>query len=195
VTPPILVLAAGASSRMGKSKLFLDINGSPLLLHTTRTATRSRSSGVFIVLNPENVQHDALLHQLGVHVIQNEHWQKGIGSSIKKGIRAIIEGLPHTEAILLMVIDQPFITTTYLDSLIESHLKNPKAIIASHYADTFGVPAVIPAQYFKELEVLRDDEGAKRIISLHPGNRLLLECPEARLDLDTPEDYENFLQH
>lgn len=189
----ILLLAAGSSSRMGQSKQLLLINEKSLLTHTVEKVIESNTGNLYVVLGSQHEAHRELLKDKPVDIIFNPQWQAGIGSSIKTGLRHVLSVNPKTDAIIIMVCDQPMLQPHHLKSLIEKYQKTQASIVASAYSGTMGVPALFNRKHFDAILNLRDDEGAKKIIQ-HPCETV--DFPEGYFDMDTAEDYKNFLhQH
>jgi molybdenum cofactor cytidylyltransferase len=188
----ILILAAGSSSRMGQSKQKLLIEGKALLVHAVETALKSKAGKVTVVLGSEEEKHRQVLKGLPIALISNPGWQAGMGSSLKKGLQHVMSGNPATEAILVMVCDQPLLQPDHLQSLVKQYRKTGSLIVASAYSNTAGVPAIFSHKLFNEILQLHDEEGAKKIIRQHAA--ATVDFPGGDVDLDTPEDYQNFLQ-
>jgi molybdenum cofactor cytidylyltransferase len=188
----IILLAAGSSSRMGQSKQLLLVNGKSLLIHVAEIAKKSDVGSVIVVLGAAEETHRKVLNNLSVDVIYNSRWQTGMGSSLKAGLNHVIATEPKTEAVIVMVCDQPLLTTNHINSLIRKYNKSNKLLVASSYSNTVGVPALFGRQLFAEILKLGDEEGAKKIIQNYAAE--VVEFPEGSIDLDTPDDYRIFLQ-
>lgn len=190
----IIVLAAGSSSRMGKPKQLLSVNGQPLLLHVVDHALSTSAQEVLVVLGSQPDLHADLLESYPVDIVINYTWEKGIGNSIKAGVRSLINRNKSIDAILIMVSDQPVITYEYLLHLINTFNHSEKSIVASSYCDTLGVPAIFSKEHFGQLLELEDSQGAKVVIIKNKDSVHAMDCPQGAIDLDTPEDYYRFKQ-
>ena len=189
---PILILAAGSSSRMGQSKQMLLIKDEPLLRRTVRTALSTNGGNIIVVLGSVYEEHLPMISDMPVDIVHNEQWDKGIGSSLKAGLRYIVNS-ELAEALMILVCDQAFVTGEYLDKLINAYRKHTQSsttIVASKYGNTVGVPAIFDKVHFDELLALEDDKGAKKVIMSHSEGLYTVDFPEGILDIDTPEDYE-----
>ncbi len=184
----IIILAAGSSSRLGQSKQLVMSNKIPLLLKTTQTALASNIKNVLVVLGANYEEHYQLIKQLPVHVINHKDWAKGMGSSLKAGLSQVLTIWPETSATIVTVCDQPFLSSAHLSKLVESYTHQPNAIIASHYNNTYGVPALFDQTIFKKLLNLEDTQGARAIIKKHIQEISSVDWPEGSIDIDTPED-------
>lgn len=190
----LLILAAGPSSRLGHPKQQLLIHGTPLLLHTVMVASDTHLGNVAVVIGHESETHQKLLERTQARIIFNDHWQKGMGSSLKAGLNALIQHHTNLKAVLVMVCDQPLITASHLKQLVTTFRETHHAIVASYYANTTGVPALFSKSMFSELLNLADEEGAKKIISRFADQVATVPFEDAAIDMDTPEDYQRFIK-
>jgi len=185
----ILILAAGPSSRMGQSKQLLLVEGQPLLQKTAKIALEAALGKVVVVLGANAAQHQEVLLGLPVDAFIHPHWQNGMGSSLKAGLKYLLEKLPNCTAVIVLVCDQPFLTARHLTRLADTFSATDKPIIASLYANTLGVPCLFEKKYFAELFTLQDEEGAKKIIQRFTSEVSSVEFQQGEIDLDTPQDY------
>jgi molybdenum cofactor cytidylyltransferase len=109
---------------------------------------------------------------------------------VRVGVEAVIAAAPGVDGIVLMLCDQPFVTREIIAGLIKARRKTSRAIIASSYAESYGVPALFSREYFAELIALKGDVGAKQFIQKHFAKVHLVPFPEGKIDIDTPEDFE-----
>jgi molybdenum cofactor cytidylyltransferase len=195
MNPPnigIIVLAAGASTRMGQSKQLLPVNGEPLLIRSIAAALDSTAQKITVVLGANEKEHRTLIDDLNTGVVYNEHWQKGMGSSIKAGLKSLLALNASLTGIVVLVCDQPLLTSDHINRLIAMHVQTLKPIVASAYAGTTGVPVFFHSTCFKQLLSLKDEQGAKKVIQENAGNVVTIDFPQGEIDIDTPDDYNNF---
>ena len=192
----IIILAAGASTRMGRPKLLLTYGHRTLLRHAAETAAASICRPILVVLGAYANQLQGEIDDLPVRSVINEWWADGMGSSIQVGVGALntYDRADSTEALVLMLCDQPYVTAAVINDLVTAYHLNGKGIIASEYAGTLGAPALFGREYFSELETLRGATGAKHIIAAHSSDVVPMPFPKGMTDIDTPEDYRQ-LQH
>jgi molybdenum cofactor cytidylyltransferase len=188
-TIPIIILAAGSSSRLGQSKQLLEVNGKTLLHKIAGEAIRSNTGPVVVVLGSAFEQHQAVLSGLPLHVLRNSAWQTGMGSSIKSGIRYVQQTFPEATGVILSVCDQPFLNAGHFQQLTEYFRTSGKKIVACRYATTFGVPVFFSAAFFPLLTELPDGAGAKKIVADHLPEAAFIAFPGGEYDVDTPEDW------
>lgn len=189
---PILLLAAGSSSRMGQSKQLLNIHGEALLVKTVQTCLSANTGEVIVVLGSNEKVHLGLIESYPVRVVSNPNWALGMGSSIKAGINYIQEFCPESIATIITVCDQPHLTNNHLGQLAEIFQQTKKDIIASSYGRTLGVPVLFKQSLFKDLSQIGDADGAKKLIKKHTDSILDVPFPKGTIDLDTMEDYDTF---
>ncbi len=188
----VILLAAGSSSRMGQSKQLLPVNGRSLLHISAKAALDAHAEKVFVVLGSSEPQHRIELRGLPLEFVSNSDWSKGIGSSIRAGLSAALTQYPELGSAVFIVCDQPGISAKHINNLIV-HRNRGRSIVASSYSDTLGVPALFGAKFFPALLRVGDAEGARRIINGHSDEVDIVPFPEGAIDLDTPEDYQKFI--
>lgn len=186
----VILLAAGASSRLGRPKQLLAYRNQTLFEYSLQTAIGSQAQSVIVVLGDKAEALRKNIQDGNVHVVVNGEWQEGMASSIRYGIKAMSEIAPDAEGIILMVCDQPFVTSALLNELIETHKKTGKQIVACGYDNTFGPPVFFHQSLFEELLQLKGDIGARGIVRQHTDLVGVVPFPEGTFDIDTEADYE-----
>lgn len=112
-----------------------------------------------------------------------------MGSSVRVGIEGLISTDPNVAAAVVLLCDQPHVTSDVVSSLIEAHHTTGRSVIASAYGGSFGVPALFSRTLFTELTQLAGYSGAKEIIKRHASGTHFLPFPEGEVDVDTPNDF------
>lgn len=186
----VIILAAGDSSRLGTLKQLLIYEGKTLLQHSIQLAFDSIAHPVVVVVGAHADRIKKETDFNSAHIIVNADWQEGMASSIRCGIKALVEIDTFTEGAVLMLCDQPFVTSALLNDLTAVHQNTGKAIVASSYSDTLGVPAFFHKSIFPELLQLKDDSGAKGIIQQHAKEVEAVAFPQGNVDIDTSADYQ-----
>ncbi|MDT0677292.1 nucleotidyltransferase family protein [Autumnicola musiva] len=189
----IIIIAAGASSRMKKAKQLLPLDDGILLGKVIQEAEASVAAEAIIVLGANSEKIIPKISQFRSNIVDNKNWREGLGSSIAAGIKYFLQHKKNYSAAMVMLGDQPLVDSVYINYLLNQASENPSAIIATKYPDSIGVPAVFPQSYFKELAALKEDKGAKNILAREHTSVIALDPGERTLDIDTPQDYENFL--
>lgn len=186
---PILILAAGASTRMGEPKQLLPWEDSTLLGHAIEAAKNSTGNKVYVVLGAHSDTIQETLQETQVHYIKNPYWEKGMGSSISYGVKHLIETERTCTGIVIMLCDQPLIDTAYIDKLIDKFNSTEKGIVASGYTNKAGVPAVFDKKYLQQLISLNGDIGARDLIKNYADDVLIVEIKDKKQDIDTWKEY------
>ena len=170
-----VVLAAGASSRLGEPKQLATLGGETLLERAVRTAREAGCAPVVVVLGAgaERIRERCRLGDAVIAV--NADWQTGMASSIRAGLAAV----NGAEGVVLMTCDQPAATAEHLRAL-----RSTGAVTASAYAGRRGVPAYFPAASFGELTRLTGDAGARELLR----EVRAVELAGGELDVDTAAD-------
>jgi molybdenum cofactor cytidylyltransferase len=184
----VILLAAGSSSRLGQSKQLVEVDGVPLLLKSTLAALDGKYSHVVVVLGAHADLHKKTIAHLPVEILTHTEWEKGMGSSLKRGLHHIIKSRPETKAVVVMVCDQPLITSLHLAALRDAHKKTSNQIVASRYENTIGVPALFERTLFSKMLEIKDSQGAKVIIENQATSISTIDWDEGRFDIDTPDD-------
>ena len=174
----ILILAGGESKRLGFSKQLFRFQGISLLQGCINKS-RDLCDFVYVVLG--NDVKRCYQETKGSKIIFNENFKNGIGSSIKKGIKELLD----FEFILIMPCDYPLLPKEHLRALIER--RDFEKIIATFCDGTLSSPAVFPKKFYPLLLELDDKKGAKEIIQKYPNIFVELE-KKYFLDIDTKED-------
>ena len=178
MTVAAVVLAAGASTRLGEAKQLVTLGGETLLERAVRIAREAGCLPVVVVVGAHSVQvlGSSVLGD-AVPVI-NEEWKEGMASSIRLGVRAL-ESARDVEGVLLMTCDQPAVTVKHLRQLMTK-----VEVKASHYAGRNGIPAFFPKEYFNKLMELKGDVGARGLLA----EARYEELENGELDIDTAAD-------
>lgn len=187
-----VVLAAGGSRRFGSPKQLAVIDGATLLHHAVTAALSSRCDRIVAVVGSHREQVEAALADLPVEVIPNPGWEEGMASSIRAAVEAVRDDEPPVEALLLMTCDQPRISASVIDSLLEACQREGVTLAACEYAGGPGVPALFGREYFPELLELQGDRGARAVLRRHAGRVAVVPWRDGVLDIDTPEDLEDY---
>lgn len=182
-----IVLAAGGSTRLGRPKQLVEIEGKTLIRILVAAALGSKCQRVFVVTGAYAPIIRQELRGLVIDLVDNPDWETGIGASIGAGIRAVRKAADY-HGVLLMVCDQPRVTSDLLDRMIEAFRKNPEAIVVCDYSEVIGVPVLFGKVHFDRLARLPADQGAGRW--LHTGNepKIRIPFPDGVWDIDEEKD-------
>ena len=179
-----VVLAAGASRRLGQPKQLVQLAGEALLRRAARQALEAGCSPVIAVLPGQPGAYLPALEGLAVQVCPNAHSAEGMGASIRAGVAALPAA---ATAVLLLTVDQVAVDTDLLRGLIQAH-RDRGGAVASAYAGRLGVPALFPREAFPKLLASEGDRGARDLLA----GAAAVPFPRGGEDLDTPEDLLRF---
>ena len=190
----IVLLAAGASERMGTPKQLLKINGISLIRHAVENALDCGCGPVVVVLGANAHLIAPELDGLPIQIVTNQEWNSGMTSSIRCGLSALLAAHRDTESVILFLADQPNVTGTSLRKLTTAHAQCNSQLVAASYSGQIGTPALFSRAYFDRLLQVQEQGGAKTILKQNASRVLSIEFPEAVFDLDTPQDFADFAQ-
>ena len=183
-----LVLAAGESKRMGMPKPLLRFGDTTFLERIVCVLRRCDLNGITVVLGARADMIRASVDLLAVEVVMNEDYRKGQLSSLIKGLRSLSAG---TEAMLLCLVDHPFITTEIIDRLILAFKESRRPIVLPVFEGRRGHPALFARPLFDELANAPVDKGARHVVSSNADKVLEVNVTDrgVLMSIDTPEDY------
>lgn len=188
MVPQLLILAAGASTRMGGvDKLLLPVAGTPLLAHVARTALAT-GLPVMVMLTPDRPLRRAVLAGLPVRSLTIDDPTAGMAASLASGVAA----LPATAPVLVLLADMPGITTDDLTAILAIWRTMPDMIVrATDDQGNPGHPVGFPAWAHDDLLRLTGDQGARQVLARYPHrlHSFMLTGRRATMDIDTPEDW------
>ncbi|MBK8476451.1 MAG: nucleotidyltransferase family protein [Opitutaceae bacterium] len=187
----LVVLAAGASRRMGRPKPLLPIGGVPLLRYVVANLLEGPVAPVVVVLGAQVEVIAPVLDGLPVHRVVNAGWAEGMGSSLRAGVAAALELAPQLSGLMVVLGDQPGLTAAHLRRLEEARRRTGRAVIASQSGGVAMPPVLFAAEYFPRLLTLRGETGARALLQA-AGEELVVVPASELVDLDTIDDYADF---
>ncbi len=183
-----VVLAAGNSTRMGRNKLLLELDGEPVIRRAVGRAIDAGLSPVIVVLGFEADRVREALSGLTYHEVINAEFEAGINSSVRLGIGAVPE--PAIAAVV-MLPDMPFVTTSMLETLMARYRASDAPLVISRYGDVNAPPMLHGRMLFPEFDGPDGEGCGKHVVRRHRDEAIVVEWnPAALTDLDVPEDYE-----
>ena len=189
----VIILAAGSSSRMGQPKQLLSYSGKTLLNRAIDHALDLEDVSVYIVLGANAELIAPTIQSKKVTIVKNQDWASGMSSSIKTGLFRALKDPSNWMGVLVMLVDQPKVTSTYLHKIINKAKEQSSSIIASGYSSEVGVPAYFSKTHFDDLLQLEGHAGARFLLKRFKKQTEVLEFPEGAIDLDTPTDWTQWL--
>jgi len=187
-----IVLAAGASTRLGQPKQLLRIDDESLLHRTVRLAEEAGCAPIFVVLGFEAERIRRELNGLNARVVINSNWKSGMGSSLHFGVEALVKEVPLPQQVLLLLSDQPKLSNQTLLNLMRKSAETGSLIVASSYAEKLGVPALFREKLYPDLLKSDGDKGARELIQRYQAQTSSIDFPEGVFDIDTVQDLERF---
>lgn len=184
-----LILAAGGSSRLGRSKLLLTLpNGKPLVRHVFDRVQETKLEPIAVVLGKDSQRVQSVLPNEQYRVIVNPNWESGMSTSIKAGIQFLALSC---RAVLVVLGDQPFVSKELMEELIRTYLESGAQIVHPIVNGRQANPVLLDQDTFQAVFSLQGDEGARRILSQFSAQKVPWEDTRILLDIDTEEDYRN----
>ncbi len=190
----VILLAAGASARLGEPKQLLQFHGESLLRRSAKTALAA-SSRVVVTLGSQIEILRTEIEDLPVEIVENNDWETGMSGSIKVGLKKFLDDADELKAVIVMVCDQPLVNEELLARIITKFHETDASIVACAYQNTLGVPALFRRNLFPELLALDAQKGAKQLIKKYESQVSAISFPEGAFDVDTPADYEKLLKN
>lgn len=184
----VVVLAAGASRRLGAPKQLVYADGDSLLARTVDAAAGVKAAQTIVVLGRPDGDITQQVRPELARVIRNEHPERGLSSSLRCGLSAARAADPTLQVVLFTLCDQPHLTAAHLRRLLATLAEGTACIAASAYAGVLGVPAAFAAPVFDELAALEGDQGARSLLRRCPERASAVEFPAGAIDVDTPAD-------
>jgi len=185
-----VVLAAGASTRLGRNKLFLQIEGESLLRRTVQRVANAGLDPVVVVLGHEADRARAELAGLRCQPVVNPEFMLGVNSSLRAGITAV----SSAAAAVVVLADMPFVTTDMIATLVEQYRTGDAPLVISDYGGVNAPPMLYDHALFDELLAMQGEGCGKQVVKRHRGEAVSVSWPEEALtDLDVPDDYERVM--
>jgi len=182
-----IILAAGASIRMGQPKPLLSWRGELFIRHIARTALDAGLSPVIVVAGAHTPEMRTAVADLPVTVIHNAEWEAGQSTSVRCGLQA----LPDTiGSAVFLLADQPQIPIELVAALCEQHARSLSPIVAPLIGDRRGNPVLFDRITFGDLLALTGDVGGRAVFAKYPIAHVAWPDANLLLDVDTPEDYQ-----
>jgi molybdenum cofactor cytidylyltransferase len=191
--PPLrfgaIILAAGASTRMGSPKQLLILEGQPLVVRAAEAALAAGAWPVVVVLGAHAEKIRPALARLPVLVAENASWPEGMAASIRTGITTLGQFSRTLDAALLALCDQPALSAAVIAQLLAAQRTTGRSIVAARYSSRHGAPALLLREHFATLGALTGEAGARELLNGSPDRVAAVDLPALAHDLDTPADY------
>jgi molybdenum cofactor cytidylyltransferase len=189
----IVILAAGSSTRLGRPKQLLQFQNKSLAEHIIDEAVKAKLYPIVVVTGANAETISLPLKNKPVVIVHNDNWESGMGSGIKAGLLRAAVLNEKLQSIIIAVCDQPFVSASLFEKLMERKLETGKGMIACAYANTMGTPVLFGKMYFGHLKALEESEGAKGLLKNYKDDVATVYFPQGSIDIDTEEDYKNLI--
>lgn len=183
-----IILAAGASTRMGTPKQLLELEGRPLLVRAVEAALASAAWPVVVVLGAHAEKIRPALARHPVLITENPAWAEGMAASLRAGIATLQQFSRSLDAAVIALCDQPGFSAATIAQLVAAQRASGRSIVAARYAGRHGAPAMFLREHFPALAALTGEEGARALLNDDLHRIAAVDLPALELDLDTPAD-------
>jgi molybdenum cofactor cytidylyltransferase len=189
-----LILAAGSSTRMGRNKMLLDLDGRSVVRRTVEAALAAGLDRVVVVLGHEadrvRGSLDGLEGAAGVscELIVNADHAKGVGTSLHAGLRHVA---PSADAAVVILADMPFVTSSMIAGVVRLHRETGARLVLSHYGDVQAPPTLYARSLFADVLAVPDEKCGKQVAKRYRDEAAIASWPSSALrDIDVTDDYE-----
>jgi CTP:molybdopterin cytidylyltransferase MocA len=180
-----IVLAAGASRRLGHAKQLVEVDGEAMLRRVARAVLATRPRDAVAVLGHDADRIGAALEGLAIRQVRIADAAEGMSASLGAGIAALASACAGA---LVVLTDQPALGAAHLQALCAAWRAAPARAVASAYASVLGVPALLPRAWFADVATLRGDTGARDLLRSRRDEIVAIAAPELARDVDAPGD-------
>jgi molybdenum cofactor cytidylyltransferase len=198
---PAVVLAAGKSSRMGRTKALLPLgsSGETFLGRIIRVLREGGADAVVVVIGGDAAAVRASLPRDDVFVssVENRRYEEGQLSSLLAGLAAVEQRHDNVDAVMVTLVDLPLISPATVRAVRDAFLAHPGApLVRPRRGERHGHPVIFNQEIFGELRRADPSKGAKPVVHAHAAEEVNVEVDDegAFIDIDTPEDYERFIR-
>lgn len=188
-----VILAAGESKRMGEAKLLLPFGEKTIIETVIDNVIQSKVEKILVVVGSGREEIEQRIKNYSLKIAFNPDFRSGMLSSVHAGFMALPE---YTQAALVVLGDQPSISASVIDELIDAYKRTRKGIVLPVYKSERGHPVLIDMKYRSEVENLSPDIGLRGTVYNHPEDILEVEVKNQSIlkDIDYIEDYKKELK-
>lgn len=187
----VIVLAAGMSTRMGRSKVLLPWDGNrPIIKVIVDRVKRMKFEDLVVVTGHMADQVGAALSHDPVRLVHNRDYREGdMLSSLQTGLRALA---PEVSAALIVLGDQPMLDNRVVQQIINAYLEGKGNIVAPSYQNRRGHPLLIDRKFWSEILDLPQGAAPRDVINAHADEIAYVNVDNDSIlrDIDTPKDYQ-----
>ncbi len=190
-----IVLSAGESSRMGRPKALLPIEGQTFLERIVAALKKTQVGKIIVVLGHDAENMTREIKHLPVEVLINSDYQLGQLSSLQTAVRHL-QSDEHCDGMLVHLVDHPYIDGKLVDLMIERFYESTKLIVVPRYQGKRGHPVIFSRSLFGELLDAPIEQGAKAVVNAHAKETLEIAAGDegVTIDIDTPDEYRHHVK-
>ncbi len=181
-----ILLASGFSTRMGQEKLLLPIDGVPMIVRLAQAVSESQVEEQILVYRKSKIKQLVLTYI--TKAVHNPSASLGQSEAIKAGLHHIAE---NSKCCLFFMGDQPYLTASVINEIIEAWKLQPDKIIVPRYGENSGSPVLFPNPYYQALMQIKADQGGREVVKKHWNEVVFKDINDlkAGLDADTYSEY------
>ena len=185
-----VVLSAGESSRMGRPKALLPIDGQTFIDRIVAALKQSGLERIVVVLGFDADEMRAKIEHLPVEIVVNPDYALGQLSSLQVAIRYLASD-PNCDGMMVHLVDHPYVDAALVSTMVQRFYDSKKLIVVPRHQGKRGHPVIFSRALFQELLDAPMNQGAKAVVNAHRGDTLEIYTEDVgiTLDIDTPELY------
>ena len=185
-----IVLCAGQSSRMGRPKALLPIDGQTFIERIVGALKRGGLERIVVVLGFNAEEMRKKIEHLPVEIVVNPEYQRGQLSSLQSALRHLAAAT-NCDGIIVHLVDHPYIDAKLVDLMLRRFGETKSLIVVPRHQGKRGHPVIFSRALFAELLNAPMDQGAKAVVNAHRDETLEIDTEDIgiTLDIDTPELY------
>jgi molybdenum cofactor cytidylyltransferase len=185
-----VILAAGESSRMGRPKALLPIDGETFIERIVGVLRKTKIGRVFVILGHNAAELSRRIEHLPIEILINPNYKLGQLSSLQVAVRRI-EQDADCDGMLVHLVDHPYIDARLVDTMIDRFYESNKFIVVPRHGSKRGHPVIFSRRLYGELLKAPLDQGAKVVVNAHQVDTLEIDTEDIgiTIDIDTPELY------
>jgi len=190
-----VVLSAGESSRMGRPKALLPIDGQTFIERIVAAVKQAKVGKIIVILGHNARELQSKISHLPVEILINTDYKLGQLSSLQLAVRNLQPDL-DCDGMLVHLVDHPYLAPALVEEMIRRFYETKKRIIVPKFHGKRGHPVIFSNALFDEILSAPMEEGAKAVVNAHRAETLEIETEEEGIavDIDTPELYQQHVR-
>ena len=194
----VLILAAGAGMRIGKTKSLLTDGKKSFIEMAIQKSKQLKADHIYIAIGAEKEKVEKAINKSssGVETIHVPQWEEGMGKSISTSLQYILSRANTSSGLMILLVDQALLykTSKFLDTLLSQWQSLPSIVSATQYEEGYGAPCIFPKKDLLLLNILSEDQGAKKILNSGQLEVRGLKATEDCVDIDTRKQYHKYFK-